>query len=166
MNYFNYRESYCWDCKQPISNADSPTCPVCGWIICPNCGACRQFGCVSVAFIERRYRKVLRDMWISLPTPKPTSVENWASDTANRIKEHEKRQMEQQRALVRDSYRKRIDSGERVYHPMYGYGSPVRIILEGKKEKIIVKFPSNGEKRFNFPDSFFAGGLRFESEVE
>ncbi len=160
------RETYCWDCKQPISNADAPECPACGWIICPNCGACRQFGCVSVAFIERPYRKVLRDIWISLPDPKPSSVEDWAIETASEIREQEKRKAAEQKLILLGTYRKRLSSGEQVFHSLYGYGQPVKMIKQGKQKKLIVVFSSCGEKRFNIPESFLQGGLVFAADIE
>lgn len=32
----------CWKCgENPLDNWVHDRCPVCGWVICPVCGACR-----------------------------------------------------------------------------------------------------------------------------
>ena len=39
------RESVCWSCHDTVDNKYDYECSACGWIICSNCGACKQFGC-------------------------------------------------------------------------------------------------------------------------
>lgn len=39
------RESVCWECRNTVDNSYDAECDACGWIICSNCGACKQFGC-------------------------------------------------------------------------------------------------------------------------
>ncbi len=168
-NRFNppfFRESYCWDRKEYINNTSAPECPACGWIICPYCGACRQFGCVSVESIDRRHRPTLRELWISLPEPRPESVETWAIDTVTEINENERLEAERQRFLIKEKYRKRLTFGVKIYHPLYGNGRIVKLTIENGKEKVIARFSNFGEKRFYFPDSFLSGGLRFEDKQE
>ena len=40
------RDSICWECRNTVDNKFDYECNHCGWIICSNCGACKQFGCV------------------------------------------------------------------------------------------------------------------------
>ena len=40
------RDSVCWKCKDTVDNKYDAECSACGWIICSNCGACKQFGCI------------------------------------------------------------------------------------------------------------------------
>lgn len=155
-----FRESYCWECKKYINNTSAPECPVCGWIICPSCGACRQFGCVSVESIDRRRRTPLRELWITLPEPKPVSPEDWAIEAEKEIIKKERLEAEKKKALIR----KKLTYGRKVFHPLYGQGRIVKLITEHGKEKVLARFPNHGEKRFVFPDSFISGGLRFEDE--
>ena len=39
------RDSVCWSCHDTVDNKFDYECGACGWIICSNCGACKQFGC-------------------------------------------------------------------------------------------------------------------------
>ena len=39
------RDSICWECRNTVDNKFDYECNHCGWIICSNCGACKQFGC-------------------------------------------------------------------------------------------------------------------------
>ena len=39
------KESVCWSCHDTVDNKYDYECSSCGWIICSNCGACKQFGC-------------------------------------------------------------------------------------------------------------------------
>ena len=32
--------THCWGCYRPLSSFFHERCPLCGWIICPNCDAC------------------------------------------------------------------------------------------------------------------------------
>jgi hypothetical protein len=41
----HYRNS-CWNCGTQVDSSKDPTCPVCYWVKCPVCGACRQGGCI------------------------------------------------------------------------------------------------------------------------
>ena len=63
--YFDFltkREVYCFECGKKFSAKDTKTCPKCGWMKCPECGAC---GCElsdevkSAAF---QMRKVYEDL--------------------------------------------------------------------------------------------------------
>ena len=40
-----FRESVCWECKTAVDNSEDYECLACRWIICSNCGACKQNGC-------------------------------------------------------------------------------------------------------------------------
>jgi hypothetical protein len=39
------RDSVCWSCRDTVDNKFDYECSACGWIICSNCGACKQYGC-------------------------------------------------------------------------------------------------------------------------
>jgi hypothetical protein len=41
----DFRESRCWECRTLVDNSSDYECTGCGWIICSNCGACKQYGC-------------------------------------------------------------------------------------------------------------------------
>ena len=43
----SFRESNCWKCKTTVDNSSDYECLACGWIICSNCGACKQNGCLN-----------------------------------------------------------------------------------------------------------------------
>jgi hypothetical protein len=34
------RITHCWRCKTHLNSSRHEECPACGWIICPECGAC------------------------------------------------------------------------------------------------------------------------------
>ena len=40
-----FRESVCWECRTAVDNSEDYECLACRWIICSNCGACKQHGC-------------------------------------------------------------------------------------------------------------------------
>jgi len=40
-----HRESVCWKCRDTVDNSYDAECNICKWIICSNCGACKQLGC-------------------------------------------------------------------------------------------------------------------------
>ena len=40
-----FRESVCWECRTAVDNSEDYECLACRWIICSNCGACKQNGC-------------------------------------------------------------------------------------------------------------------------
>ena len=157
-----FRETWCWFCFKALDNKTYPECPICGWIICPECGSCRQHGCVSSESINHKHREILREMWITLPEPHPASVESWAIEQEKEIRKAEKQEREKRAAALREEYRKSLTFGRKLYHTIYGEGRVVRLQKENEKEKLIVRFPDHGEKRFNYPESFIYGGLRFE----
>ena len=39
------RISHCWECKNTVDNKVDYECETCRWIVCDNCGACKQGGC-------------------------------------------------------------------------------------------------------------------------
>ena len=41
-NQYNERNTHCWGCRRHLNSKDHEICPLCGWIICPDCGACKQ----------------------------------------------------------------------------------------------------------------------------
>lgn len=41
------RDNVCWECKNTVDNKYDYECSACGWIICSNCGACKQHGCIE-----------------------------------------------------------------------------------------------------------------------
>lgn len=44
-----YKHS-CWNCGAPVDSSTDATCPVCHWVKCPVCGACRKGGCIKDEF--------------------------------------------------------------------------------------------------------------------
>jgi hypothetical protein len=45
--YRRHRASHCYRCKTPVDSQWHAMCPACGWISCPQCGAC---GCGYVRY--------------------------------------------------------------------------------------------------------------------
>ena len=41
-------EPICWTCKKNLSQADSLTCAICGWIVCKKCESC---GCEYSSYL-------------------------------------------------------------------------------------------------------------------
>ena len=42
------RQTHCWKCGEDLSGAVDTSCEACGWIVCPQCGACGK-GCGGAA---------------------------------------------------------------------------------------------------------------------
>lgn len=38
--YESGRDTHCWNCKTGLNSEQHSKCNVCGWMICPDCGAC------------------------------------------------------------------------------------------------------------------------------
>jgi len=47
----SFRESVCWECSTSVDNSSDYECKACGWIICSNCGACKQNGCIKRNYV-------------------------------------------------------------------------------------------------------------------
>jgi hypothetical protein len=42
----------CWNCGAGLNSQADTTCPVCYWLKCPNCGACRKGGCIKADYLQ------------------------------------------------------------------------------------------------------------------
>jgi hypothetical protein len=36
----------CWNCGTDLDSSQHTTCPICHWLKCPHCYACRKGGCI------------------------------------------------------------------------------------------------------------------------
>ncbi len=43
----------CWNCGIKLDSSIHKTCKTCGWVICPECGACTMGECESYGLIIR-----------------------------------------------------------------------------------------------------------------
>ena len=102
----NYRATGCWSCHHPINSYENPKCPICGWTICPVCGACREYGCVSsepagISMPDQVvFRRHLRDAWLSIPRGNRPIGEKLRMWTTQEIAAEHKRREEKQQALL------------------------------------------------------------------
>jgi len=62
LKFFSNPTVYCFNCGYKFSVKDAKVCPKCGWLICPNCGACRCSIPDEVAKAVFYMRKVYEDL--------------------------------------------------------------------------------------------------------
>ena len=102
----NYCATGCWSCHHPINSYENSKCPICGWIICPVCGACREYECVSsepagISMPDQVvFRRHLRDAWLSIPRGNRPIGEKLRMWTTQEIAAEHKRREEKQQALL------------------------------------------------------------------
>ena len=170
-----YRSTVCWSCHEPINNAQYPECPLCRWIICPQCGAC-SYDCIcSIRDVEpyrfrRKIRSVLRSSWIQLDK-KPADVEYWALPIIDRViseEEQREREEQEQAAIHRKEYaselRERITPETLLYAETLGDCTFVK--YQGDSLIVISTVRDGKKETFIFPDSFMNGTLRILSQED
>lgn len=63
LKFFTNPEIYCFKCGKKFSSADADLCPKCGWVICPECKACRcglsDETAVAVYYMRKVYEDIL-----------------------------------------------------------------------------------------------------------
>ncbi len=67
---------HCWnkECHTPLNSSEHHTCPVCFWVLCPACGACKQGGCTPFG------------LTLQVEKPKPSPVlTNSDKDKDNKV---------------------------------------------------------------------------------
>jgi len=65
LKFFAKPEVYCFKCGEKFSVDEAELCPKCGWMICPNCKACRcglsEETAIAVFHMRRVYEELLAD---------------------------------------------------------------------------------------------------------
>lgn len=64
LKFFIRPEVYCFKCGIKFSVIEAELCPKCGWIICPECKACRCILSEEVAVAIFHMRKVYEDLLV------------------------------------------------------------------------------------------------------
>jgi len=63
LKFFAKPEVYCFKCGEKFSVDEAELCPKCGWMICPNCKACRcglsEETAIAVFHMRRVYEELL-----------------------------------------------------------------------------------------------------------
>ncbi len=63
LEFFANPKVYCFKCGEKVDSANSELCPKCGWLVCPNCKACRcgldEETAVAVFYMRRVYEDLL-----------------------------------------------------------------------------------------------------------
>ena len=62
LKFFTKPEVYCFKCGEKFSVVKVDVCPKCGWLICPECKACRCKLSDEVATAVFHMRKVYEDL--------------------------------------------------------------------------------------------------------
>jgi len=63
LRFFADPEVYCFKCGEKFSVKEAELCPKCGWMICPECKACRcglsEEAAIAVFHMRRVYEELL-----------------------------------------------------------------------------------------------------------
>jgi len=62
LRFFVEPHFYCFKCGEKFESRDTLVCPVCGWMKCPKCGACRCGLSEEAAVSAFHMRKVYEDL--------------------------------------------------------------------------------------------------------
>jgi len=62
LDFFSNPWVYCFKCGKKFDSIDSELCPKCGWMICPECKACRCGLDERVAVAVFHMRRVYEDL--------------------------------------------------------------------------------------------------------
>lgn len=155
----NIYYSHCWDCGEPyLDEFNNHRCPVCNWLVCHVCGACRKDGCFAGSPVKDKVsRDHLRDVWISLEPEERPSADHWVSALIQREQKELQEEELRRRADAEQTLEKAKQIG--VYNSFYGQGV-ITGVREGERSTYLdVTFPNVGEKTFLFPSSFLDGHL-------
>ncbi len=181
-------DTWCWSCFHPIDRSITPQCPICGWNICPACGACSRpdEGCLAayelVCSADREVSPMTfyREEWAELPAyerpRRNTEAFNiWISSVVENEKEkqrqivaeenkaaREKRELEAKLAKEKeDNFLKAVSQHAVLAHSKLGKGRLKKTYLKGNIRYFEAEF-SGREVRFVFPDAFDNGFVHFE----
>ena len=63
LKFFINPKVYCFKCGEKFTAEEADLCPKCGWMICPNCKACRckleEEAAIAVFHMRRTYEELL-----------------------------------------------------------------------------------------------------------
>ena len=160
MNYY----SVCWKCRHTIDSETDERCEICGWYICPECGACHQGGCVDPYSETLDERKYLRKKYSEMH-PSRYDFPDWCKELITEKRQQDKEaarkaRMEKERIAAEQAANdealwKRIEEGTNVNHPMFHKGHVTKKYTSGKSRMISVYFAEiDDTKTFLFPNIF------------
>jgi hypothetical protein len=52
-SYLTPYKYHCWKCKSELNSNEHETCQDCHWLICPDCGACKENQCEKDGIIVK-----------------------------------------------------------------------------------------------------------------
>ena len=62
LKFFSAPWVYCFSCGEKFYAKDTKVCPKCGWLICPDCKACRCSLDESIAVVAFYMRRVYEEL--------------------------------------------------------------------------------------------------------
>lgn len=162
------RTPHCWVCWTDLDNAIDEECAFCGWIICPQCGACDP-NCTFSHMTGRDadLRRIVRDYLLATPDADEAQLENFIIEQKSILEEkreqekleEEKREKERLAALAKELEEK-IKTNMIVRNQRYGVGVITKIYSDDGHQKIKVQFGKD-VKRLSFPETFDSGRTEF-----
>lgn len=167
---FFRRTSHCWACGTDLDNATHDECAFCGWIMCPQCGACNPNCTLShKTGRDAELRRIVRDYLLKNPDVDGTSLDRYINEQKAFLKvkrerakqEEQKRERQRYAELVKELVEK-MKYNRNVIHRLYGRGEIIKLFSDKGKQKILVRFGKE-EKRFNFPETFLNGGMELSN---
>lgn len=155
----NVYYSHCWDCGEPyLDEFNNHRCPVCNWLICHVCGACRKNGCFAGTSVKgKAAREHYRDVWLSLEPDERPPADYWVSALVQR-EQREQRAVEE-RKLIDVERTLELAKKHGVSHATFGAGTITRVEETERYTYLHVDFPDFSDKVFLFPSCFIDGHL-------
>ena len=176
MNLFDdwefSRKTVCWRCKRPL--ADLPKCPACGWMICLECGACREQkygGCFGTYADPGDETRKIRNLWVTFPNHPvagTTAFSDWCEHQVAALRfekySHDREAINAEHSFEQsriDSLWNRLVSGEpiRTKSGDVGVFSSFRVVSSFKYFRL--QFEDSISNEYWFPHAFDQGFLSF-----
>ena len=170
----------CWSCYTPLN--DLPTCPICGWMICPECGSCRsplyEGGCVRRFTNKQNEMNQLRALWLELPeenryVPPSEEFNSWVQENLDEWNELELQRMQEQRRIEEEKKREaelnmkeiqaRLEAGRTVEDVGGRIGVLDHFHSDSRFHYVAIRY-KNGVTSYCFPSAFTDGFLHFVYE--
>ena len=177
---FVRRVSVCWKCRHGLDSMLDSVCHVCGWLICPNCFSCQQYGCFGKVDALPSQRQALRRLHLEANVSKNIDLQEWCiaaieeADAKAREEEEirllalraEKAAIIQQQVNAELAREREVEHLRNIHCPgtivsnaKYGAGVVDRYESVSGFEYVYVSFEGS-TARFQFPSCYENGFLK------